>query len=84
LTALVILPVFLVTVAAALGRWGSREDTPLLTVATRFSFALIPLGFGMWLAHYSYHFLPAATSFIPVVQRLRPDMPADHRPGRRW
>ena len=74
LTALVVLPVLLVGVVAVLGRWWSGEDTPLLAFAARFAFALVPLGFGMWLAHYSYHFLPAASSFIPVAQRAALDV----------
>jgi hypothetical protein len=28
----------------------------------------VPLGFGIWLAHYSFHFLTGLYTFIPVVQ----------------
>ena len=51
---LVALPFALVTAAAWSSRAlvGSRES--LATTATRFSVALIPIGFGMWLAHYGF------------------------------
>ncbi len=32
--------------------------------------ALAPLGFGMWLAHFSFHLVTGLLSFIPVFQRL--------------
>ena len=30
--------------------------------------ALVPIGFGIWLAHYSFHFLTGLYTFIPVTQ----------------
>ncbi|QDV04648.1 quinol dehydrogenase membrane component [Planctomycetes bacterium Poly30] len=36
--------------------------------ARRFSFTLAPLGFGVWLAHYCFHFLTGLWTFIPVAQ----------------
>jgi len=36
----------------------------------RFSLALAPLGFGMWLAHFTFHFFTAALTPIPVFQRV--------------
>ena len=73
---LVVLPVLAVGAAAVLSRqWGwsmSRGGVtpPLLAMATRFSYALVPLGFSMWLAHYSYHFLTSYDTAVPVTQRL--------------
>ncbi len=37
--------------------------------ATRYIYALAPLGFGIWLAHYGFHFLAGLYTFIPVTQR---------------
>jgi hypothetical protein len=34
----------------------------------RYSYSLVPLGFGIWLAHYSFHFLTGLYTFIPVAQ----------------
>src|SRR5262249_24138651 len=54
---LLILPVILVGGAAALSRRLGRLGVSWRETATRFAYALVPLGFGMWLAHYSFHFL---------------------------
>ena len=35
-------------------------------MATRFSYSLVPLGFGMWLAHYGFHFLTSYATVIPT------------------
>ena len=45
------------TAAAWLTRRAVGGTEPLLPLATRFSYALVPLGFGIWLAHYSFHLL---------------------------
>jgi hypothetical protein len=34
----------------------------------RYSYGLVPLGFGMWLAHYGFHFFTGLLTFIPVTQ----------------
>ncbi|MEI6337082.1 MAG: cytochrome c oxidase assembly protein [Verrucomicrobiota bacterium] len=39
----------------------------------RFSLALAPLGFGMWLAHFTFHFFTAAFTPLPVFQRVARD-----------
>ncbi len=78
--ALVVAPVLAVGAAAALSRWwgqapgGGGATSPLLATATRFSYALVPLGFGMWLAHYSYHFLTSYDVAVPVTQRFLIDL----------
>jgi hypothetical protein len=35
-----------------------------------FTLALVPMGFGMWLAHFSNHLLAGWSSITPVVQRV--------------
>ena len=70
LVALVVLPVLTVGLATFLSlRWGGVEANRLES-ATRFSYALVPLGFGMWLAHYSYHLLTSYRAAIPAAQRF--------------
>src|SRR5262249_31227534 len=72
--ALIVLPSLLVGGAALLSqRWGNLPAR-WLQVATRYSLALVPLGFGMWLAHYSFHFLTSYESVIPTAQRLAMDL----------
>jgi hypothetical protein len=71
---LAVLPALLVGIAASLCRALGRDKMPTLEVATRFSYALVPLGFSMWLAHYSFHFLASNGAIIPVVQRVLGDL----------
>jgi hypothetical protein len=74
LVGLIVLPLMAVGGAAALSRrWGQLAAT-WLQVATRYSYALIPLGFSMWLAHYSYHFLTSYDTIVPTSQRFLVDL----------
>jgi hypothetical protein len=61
-------PVFLIGVAAWLTRAWSGTARSLLSVAVRYSYSLVPLGFGIWLAHFGFHFLTGLFTFIPVTQ----------------
>ena len=40
----------------------------LLAIGTRYAFSLVPLGFGVWLAHYAFHFLTGFLTVVPVAQ----------------
>jgi cytochrome c oxidase assembly factor CtaG len=70
---LLVLPPVLAGAAATLARWCGGLKASRLDVATRYSFALVPLGFGMWLAHYSFHFLGSYDAVVPVTQRFAAD-----------
>jgi hypothetical protein len=37
-------------------------------VAVRYAFALVPIGFGVWLAHYGFHLLTGVFTVVPVTQ----------------
>ena len=73
LIALVALPMLLVASAAILSRRWGRLTQSVAEVATRYSYALVPLGFGMWLAHYSFHFLTSCLTVVPTTQRFIAD-----------
>jgi hypothetical protein len=47
--------------------WEKRKRS-LISVAVRYSYSLVPLGFGIWLAHFGFHFLTGLYTFIPVTQ----------------
>ena len=65
---LVFEPLLLIGAAAWLTRlWESRRRS-LISVAVRYSYSLVPLGFGIWLAHFGFHFLTGLYTFIPVTQ----------------
>jgi hypothetical protein len=66
---LVVEPLVLLGTAAWLTRkfGGSRKG--LLPLAVRYAaYGLAPLGFAVWLSHYSFHFLTGFFTFIPVFQ----------------
>lgn len=65
---LIVEPVLMVGFAAWLTQVFGGSRKPLLVIAVRYSYALVPLGFGLWLAHYGFHFLTGLYTFIPVVQ----------------
>jgi hypothetical protein len=65
---LILEPVLLLGLAGWLTRaWGGSQRA-LLPLVVRYSYALVPLGFGMWLAHYGFHFLTGLFTIIPVTQ----------------
>ena len=73
LVGLIAFPFALVTLAA----WSSRAlvggTEPLGSTVTRYSFALVPIGFGMWLAHYGFHLFIGALTAVPVMQSFLAD-----------
>jgi cytochrome c oxidase assembly factor CtaG/polyferredoxin len=69
--ALLVLPLLTAGGAAAASRspgasWGET--------LSRYSFALVPLGFAMWLSHYSFHLLTSYDTVVPVTQRFATDL----------
>jgi cytochrome c oxidase assembly factor CtaG len=74
LLAVVVLPLLAVGGAAALSRRWGRSAAGTLDVAVRYAYALVPLGFGMWLAHYSFHFLTSYDTAVPTAQRFLGDL----------
>src|SRR5262249_54638095 len=57
LVALIVLPLLAVGTAATLSRRWGNLPAGHIDVATRFAYTLVPLGLGMWLAHYIFHFV---------------------------
>jgi hypothetical protein len=71
---LIIEPLLLIGVAAWLTRLWERRKRSLISVAVRYSYSLVPLGFGIWLAHFGFHFLTGLYTFIPVTQAAVADL----------
>jgi hypothetical protein len=72
---LILLPGGLLAAAGLLTRrLGGRPDLPLKRVVQRYVYALAPMGFGMWLAHYAFHFLTGALTLAPVAQAFLADV----------
>ena len=66
--ALVLEPAILLGLAAAITRRAGEVSEPILGIINRFARSLLPIGFGIWLAHYGFHFFTGFLTVIPVAQ----------------
>ncbi len=72
---LVVIPAVLLTAAGMATRsLSGLHAMPLGRLIRRYVYALVPMGFGMWLAHYSLHFLTGALTVVPVAQSFLADI----------
>jgi len=75
---LVVLPTLLLAGTA----WTSRKLTGaertrsrgLVDHVTRFATSLVPIGVGVWAAHYGFHFLTGLWTFVPVARKAAGDV----------
>ena len=74
LAGVVVVPLVLVGLTALASRLLAGAGVPLRTNLMRFGFGLAPVGFGMWLAHYGFHFLAGGLTLVPVLQRAAGDV----------
>jgi ferredoxin len=83
-----IVPAVLLGIAGAMTRGLAHPDpTTLRQAMARYAFALIPVGFGIWLAHYGFHLLTGAATIVPVAQSAAIDAfgrAALGEPAWRW
>jgi hypothetical protein len=68
LLGMVVVPALLVGLTAWASTVLSGSGRSLIDEATRYGYALIPVGFGMWIAHYLFHFLVGALTIVPLTQ----------------
>ena len=70
----VVEPLVLLGLAAWSARvWGGVRRT-WLSLIVRYTYAFVPLGFGMWLAHYGFHLFTGLYTVIPVIQSALVDL----------
>jgi hypothetical protein len=69
LIVLVVVPVMLVAGSVWLEKLSSRRPMSWRESVSTFAQAFVPLGFSMWLAHFSYHLVNGALTVVPVIQR---------------
>ncbi len=65
---LILAPMLLLGAAAWWARTGAGVKRAFVPLVVRYSYGLVPIGFGMWLAHYGFHFLTGLYTIIPVTQ----------------
>lgn len=79
---LILEPLILIGGAA----WGTRKltnlDESLWGISKKFTRSLIPLGFGVWLAHYGFHFFTGLFTVIPVSQSAIKDLTGRYTWGK--
>jgi hypothetical protein len=54
--------------AAATRRLAPGPEMRIAEVTVRFAYALVPIGAGIWLAHYAFHLLTGLGTIVPVTQ----------------
>jgi hypothetical protein len=65
---LVVLPAVLLGAASALTRAIGGDQRSLRATTVRYAYALVPVGLGIWLAHYGFHLLTGVLTVVPVTQ----------------
>jgi ferredoxin len=68
LVGMILIPAVLVAATARASAFFSASGRTVVEEATRFAYALVPIGFGMWVAHYLFHFLVGGLAIIPATQ----------------
>lgn len=72
--ALVVEPALLLGGAAYVTGRHLRETADFWMIVRNFAFALVPLGVGVWAAHYSFHLLTGLWTWMPALGRLAGDV----------
>ena len=82
-----VLPAALITGVAVLARPAVAWQAPFRQRLVPYVFALVPLGFGVWLAHYGFHLFTGVLTVVPVAQSATIDLlgwPAAGEPAWTW
>jgi polyferredoxin len=74
LMGLVVLPALLMAGAAAMGRALTGGRDSLVERGATYVWSLVPLGLGMWTAHYLFHLLIGGLTIVPVVRDYLSDL----------
>jgi len=70
---LVIAPALLLSGAGTMTRLFAESRRTLRATVLAYAYALIPVGLGIWVAHYGFHLLTGALTIVPVVQSATVD-----------
>jgi hypothetical protein len=81
---LVVVPGLLLGLAGWLTRQGTGSDEGVIVQVTRYAYALVPLGFGVWLAHFAFHFFTGALTIVPLLQSTLEDLGWPLLGAARW
>jgi len=73
----VLLPLIVLPVTALAAAAVSGLNERVLPATCRLAFALVPVGFAMWVVHMLFHFFTSLGTIVPVSQRLAADVGLD-------
>jgi cytochrome c oxidase assembly factor CtaG len=73
LLSIIVVPVLLIACCVWLSKVFGRTSVRWRESVSTFSPAFVPLGFSMWLIHFSYHLLSSGQTALPVIQRAAMD-----------
>jgi polyferredoxin len=65
---LFVVPAVLIGAAGLVTRRLTASRTSLRAAVLPYAYALIPIGLGVWVAHYGFHLLTGVLTLVPVVQ----------------
>jgi polyferredoxin len=68
LVSVLVVPALLLTGASAITRAFAETRSSLRGTILTYAYALIPIGLGIWVAHYGFHLLTGVLTIVPVVQ----------------
>jgi hypothetical protein len=74
LISMVVVPALLIACSVWLSRVFGPTGVAWKEIVSRYAPAFVPLGFSMWLIHFSYHLLTAGQTALPVIQRAAMDV----------
>jgi hypothetical protein len=74
LAGMVVIPALLVAAAARTSAFLTGSGRTVVQEATVYAYALVPVGFGMWIAHYLFHFLIGGLAIVPAAQEYLADL----------
>jgi len=74
LLSIIVVPVLLIACCVWLSKILGRIRLGWRETVSRFAPAFVPVGFSMWLIHFSYHLFSSGQTALPVIQRAAMDV----------
>jgi cytochrome c oxidase assembly factor CtaG/ferredoxin len=74
LLSIIVVPVLLIACCVWLSKILGRIRVGWRETVSRFAPAFVPVGFSMWLIHFSYHLFSSGQTALPVIQRAAMDV----------
>lgn len=83
-TVALVVPLTLLCLTTVVAGWRLPALEAWSSTWVRGCMTLVPIGIGMWVAHYGFHFLSGPWSFVPVGERFFSDWGLTGLPAPDW